>query len=375
TEGLAPASGGALQRLILPTTDGQGPNQPVIEPSFSANGQFIAFISAATNLVPGETDARPDVFVLHRTTNSIEKIPTGTTASASLAHARLSNDGNLVFFSTNDATALPSPGSIADNVFIYNRTAHATQLVSTDVNGNTSPYGAGLAAMSGDGNVLAFISWGPFTPDDTDQKPDLYLRNVAAGTIVRLSEPSAFRTGFRVAVSDDGTHVWFNEYSGAHALVHYDVEANTFSTFGGFATLVVSPSSGGAVIGSTYNSGIRTFGPINALTGLVVPVGPAPDLAIGPWVTNRDASIMLGFGPADGQRNVDAKVTTWFAVTTSTGEYVDIMRSYNGALPARVPYNVSLAAEAGLIVLQGPPGLLPGPYDPTGLYLYDLSTV
>lgn len=46
--------------------DGTQGNQASVGPSISANGRFIAFASLASNLIPGDTNGRWDIFVYDR---------------------------------------------------------------------------------------------------------------------------------------------------------------------------------------------------------------------------------------------------------------------------------------------------------------------
>ena len=57
---------GVTERLSLARDGAQG-NANTSEPSLSADGRYVAFQSAATNLVPGDTNGQQDVFVRDRT--------------------------------------------------------------------------------------------------------------------------------------------------------------------------------------------------------------------------------------------------------------------------------------------------------------------
>ena len=43
-------------------------------PSISADGRFVTFASAASNLVPGDTNESPDVFVFDRQLHRVERV-------------------------------------------------------------------------------------------------------------------------------------------------------------------------------------------------------------------------------------------------------------------------------------------------------------
>src|SRR5438132_13627813 len=57
-------------------------------PAISADGRFVAFYSAATNLVPGDTNGAKDVFVRDRLTGITERVGVGGSGYAVGADGR-----------------------------------------------------------------------------------------------------------------------------------------------------------------------------------------------------------------------------------------------------------------------------------------------
>ena len=106
----------------------------------SADGRFVAFVSAAANLVPGDTNGVSDVFVRDLRTNTTERVSVSTSAaqgddaSSALALA-ISPSGRYVTF-TSDATNL-APGNDdsicapepCPDVYIRDRSTGATRLL------------------------------------------------------------------------------------------------------------------------------------------------------------------------------------------------------------------------------------------------------
>jgi hypothetical protein len=58
-------AGGATERVSVGRNGAQG-NDDSTFPALSADGRFVAFDSFATNLVPGDTNGKRDVFVRRR---------------------------------------------------------------------------------------------------------------------------------------------------------------------------------------------------------------------------------------------------------------------------------------------------------------------
>ena len=53
---------GTTERVSVDSAGGLA-NQGSLQPRISADGRYVAFVSNATNLVPGDTNAVADVFV------------------------------------------------------------------------------------------------------------------------------------------------------------------------------------------------------------------------------------------------------------------------------------------------------------------------
>jgi hypothetical protein len=56
------------------SSDGTGANNQSDMPAISGDGRFVAFVSLADNLVPGDTNGFADTFVHDRLTNVTERI-------------------------------------------------------------------------------------------------------------------------------------------------------------------------------------------------------------------------------------------------------------------------------------------------------------
>lgn len=75
-----------ITRASLTATGAQG-NDASHSPSMSVDGRYLAFVSAATNLVPGDTNGKQDVF--------LKDLRTGAISIVSRAGARLGNGDSL----------------------------------------------------------------------------------------------------------------------------------------------------------------------------------------------------------------------------------------------------------------------------------------
>lgn len=160
-------------------------------PAISPDGDTIAFYSKATNLSDQEVNDINDVFVHNRVTYDIDLVSRdtagtpadgGPNTSAALA---LSHDGNRIAFVSAATNLAPGDGPSVD-VFLRDRAAGTTQLVSP---GNAASF---HPAISADGTKVAFHSYATnLSPDDTDIAGDVYLRDLATGAITLESRTSA----------------------------------------------------------------------------------------------------------------------------------------------------------------------------------------
>src|SRR5262249_15236273 len=117
-------------------TDGSEADGFSGEPALSADGRFVAFTSFAGNLVPGDTNDEFDVFVHDRVTGGPDRASAGADgikdASASLAPA-LSADGRFVAFESNADNLVPSDTNGGANIFVHDRFTGDTERVGPSI--------------------------------------------------------------------------------------------------------------------------------------------------------------------------------------------------------------------------------------------------
>jgi Tol biopolymer transport system component len=149
-------------------------------PSISGNGRFVAFLSFADNLVPGDTNGTHDVFVRDRKLGTTERVsvgPHGRQANGGSGGPRISPDGRFVAF-WSGATNLVA-GDSGGGVYVRDRTLGTTERVDLGpggVAGDGSSGDFGLA-ISADGRAVAFDSDSTnLVRHDTDGFTDVFVR-------------------------------------------------------------------------------------------------------------------------------------------------------------------------------------------------------
>ena len=164
-------------------------NEVSFSPVISAGGRFVAFDSRATNLVPGDTNGADDVFVRDRAAGTTERVslgPGGAQANDASSFASISADGRFVAFDSF-ATNL-GPGDTIGNVFVRDRRAGTTELVSVGPRGTQANAFSLFPVISAGGRFVAFDSWATnLVPGDTNEAQDVFVRDRRAGTTERVS--------------------------------------------------------------------------------------------------------------------------------------------------------------------------------------------
>jgi len=191
-------------------------NGDVLNPAVSENGQFVAFASRAGNLVPGDDNADPDIFVVDRGTGAVERISVnddGVGANSSSFEPSISDDGRLVAF-VSDADNLVAGDTGFRDIFVRDRDLGTTERVSVDSSEVQADGDSHQPAISGDGRFVAFISTATNLVDvDTNGVFDVFVRDRDSGTTERVSvdsaEVGADDESFSPSISDDGQFVAF----------------------------------------------------------------------------------------------------------------------------------------------------------------------
>ena len=92
-------------------------NNPSSQPMLSADGRFVMFTSLATNLVPGDTNGFYDVYRHEIATGATSRLSPGTEVGNSFP-AALSADGRWVVFVSEAENLVPGDTNLRPDVFV-----------------------------------------------------------------------------------------------------------------------------------------------------------------------------------------------------------------------------------------------------------------
>ncbi len=194
------------------TSSGQAPAAHCGRPSMSGVG-LVAFECLAANMVPGDTNDSSDVFVATVAGTDLERV--STTSGNSQATGgyswwpSISADGQLVAFMSYATNLVPIDSNNTNDVFVKDRRDGRVRRMNSS--NNTQPLGSSYEpAISADGRFVAFAS------DATNMVPGLGTERIIRIYRVDL-DPSAADThrlvstrefgGVRAGINADGSKV------------------------------------------------------------------------------------------------------------------------------------------------------------------------
>jgi Tol biopolymer transport system component len=172
-------------------SDGTKGNGSSDSPSVSADGRYVAFASEASNLVPGDTNRQEDVFVHDRHTGETARVSVTSHGNEGIGDSdepSISADGRYVAFRSYASNLVPGDTNHNYDVFVHDRQTGDTVLVSVTSDGSQGNLGSGQPSISADGRYVAFRSSARnLVPDDTNQEEDVFIHDRETGETSRVS--------------------------------------------------------------------------------------------------------------------------------------------------------------------------------------------
>ena len=196
--------------------------------SLSADGTKVAFDSAASNLVAGDTNGTRDVFVKDLATGTVTLASAGSDGLGNgfSSNPSLSADGTKVAFSS--ASILVDGDTNGSNdIFVKDLATGAITLASSGPNGEGNGYSYD-SSLSADGTKVAFRSNASnLVPGDTNGRDDVFVKDLVTGAITLASaglDGQGNGSSSSPSLSADGAKVAFD--SAASNLVAGDTNGS-----------------------------------------------------------------------------------------------------------------------------------------------------
>ncbi len=201
------------------SSSGEQANGASSSPAIARDGRWVAFTSSATNLVSGDTNGYPDVF-LHDlqtgTTTRVSVTSDGSQGAGQSFEPQISGDGRYIAFHTYSDLAGSGALTGMPNAYRVDRTTGRVEDLCVRWDGVflrlcLSP------AISDDGRYVAFEAQGKLAVEDANNTTDIYVRDMVAGTTTRVSVSSAGaeanNQSVAPSISSDGRFVAFRSHA------------------------------------------------------------------------------------------------------------------------------------------------------------------
>jgi Tol biopolymer transport system component len=253
--------------------------------SFSPDGRLIAFASAASNLVGGDSNGVADIFVKDLLTGAVTRISLaagGGEADGGSFTPVFTSDGTAIAFMSR-AGNLPGAVAGAQNIFLHTLTSGTTELLSVkgELGAGTTLWGPTVATGSG---RIAFhgYAWDPFAR--------VYIRDVATGELLTVSGGG---DSIVPTLSPDGTKVAFTTFT-YNSFPNAVLQLMLRDLVTG-ETRVISSDSAGAAAPGGRDAESLSFGTVVSFNASFSPDGhlvvfdsSSPDLVAGDGNGRRD---------------------------------------------------------------------------------------
>lgn len=171
-------------------------------PSVSSNGQYVVFESAAGNLAPNDTNGASDIFVRDTVagmTLVVSVASSGAAANGASGAPLMSTDGRFVAFESTASDLVANDLNDARDVFVRDLVLGVTSLVSVNMDQASE-----LLRMTADGRLVAFAS-------STNGKSEVFVKDLQADITYwvtrNIQTPQFDARRFEIDLSENGQYV------------------------------------------------------------------------------------------------------------------------------------------------------------------------
>lgn len=159
------------------------------DPSISADGRLICFTSAASNLIPSDSNQKQDVYLYEHDRNQIRLISRGLNgrpAAGNSHSARISADGSTVVFVSDAGNLVANDQNHCADIFLHDlRSGNITRVAPPHGESNGA---SSQPCLSGSGRFVAFTSEASnWVKHDRNNSDDIFLYDMLLQTVDCLS--------------------------------------------------------------------------------------------------------------------------------------------------------------------------------------------
>ena len=207
---------GPTERVSL-SSFGVAGNGESWAPAISGNSRYVAFQSAADNLVDGDTNGVLDIFLHDRETGETRRVSRhedGQQGNCDSQAPAISGGGRTVVFHSCALNLVDGDSNNVRDVFAYDRDTGEMERVSVHTDGTQANDVSGDPSVSGDSRIVAFWSYADnLIEGDNEGLADIFLHDQDNGATWRITINGAGDGGNGdsrfPAISNDGRFVVF----------------------------------------------------------------------------------------------------------------------------------------------------------------------
>lgn len=176
---------GQIERISV-ALDGGFPNAEPEHPSISLDNRFVVFDSDASNLVADDNNGQKDVFVydrLSQTTRLISRDAAGRPANGRSTQSEIALDGKTVTFVSDATNLVPGDTNGKADIFVYEMDTDRISLVSRAEDGAQGNGDSREPSLCGDGRFVSYTTdANNLFPNDANNQRDIILFDRVKGT-------------------------------------------------------------------------------------------------------------------------------------------------------------------------------------------------
>jgi Tol biopolymer transport system component len=185
---------GTTTRVSVSSAGGEA-GEDCFGATVSSNGRYVAFLSAAEELVAGDLNGTTDVFLHDRklgTTVRVSVDAAGSEADGASTSGMISANGRYVVFASVATNLVGDDGSSVSDVFVRDLKLGTVERLSIDEAGDGGDGGSGAPTITANGRYVVFDSGATdLVALDGNGDTDVFLANRKLGTLRRVSVDSA----------------------------------------------------------------------------------------------------------------------------------------------------------------------------------------
>ncbi len=185
---------GVVKKLSSKAGGGNA-NGATTDVQVSANGGTVVFATRAWNLWNSDHNEKQDVYACTNTCFSVGWVARGMEPNGDSMRPRISADGRWVVFASDASNWVRGDTNGVRDVFVANVRNGAVTRVSVSSSGAQLTRRSDYPAISADGKLVTFTTAEPLARQDTNRRPDVYLRDLGTKRTSLVSQSAEEKPG------------------------------------------------------------------------------------------------------------------------------------------------------------------------------------